>query len=84
MRKPMTAEKLTKLRRILPQDIGLIERVVNDFADEESKSNALRGFLVTLFDEQGINVRKDLSNDAAGWSDGWDWALKYGVKTKSK
>ena len=75
MLKSMTVEQLAKSKKIATGDIELIEKVVKDYAEYEVKANALRDYLVQLFDEQGPDEREDLSFDAAGWSDGWAWAL---------
>jgi hypothetical protein len=86
MLKLMTAKQLAENKKIIPTDIALINQVVKECLQDVDglKANALRGYMMKLFDEMGSQERKDISNDAAVWLDGWEWALKFGVKEKTK
>ena len=86
MRKPMSKENLqsVEIEGMTASDKKRINMLVDNFTfpSDKDKPESLRAYLVTLCDESIIddNLRADLHQDAAAFSDGWDWCLKYGLK----
>ena len=82
MQKPMTTEELIAHDGISPEDKALIEEEMGQHSDSTKGSarvNALRGYLVSLWEEMEPDdtLRRDLAGMAASWSDGWSYCLKY-------
>ena len=83
MHKPMTDDELKGHDGISPEDKELIAKTVGEHSDSSEgpdRVNALRGYLVGLWDEMvpDDNLRDSLDMTAACWSDGWSYCLKYG------
>ena len=84
MHKPLTQEELVMHDGISPEDKLLIEAEVGQHSNSSEgpdRVNALRGYLVGLWDEMEPDdkLRADLEMMAASWSDGWSYCLKYSV-----
>lgn len=88
--KIVSEKQLQRIKRISDADKKLIEKIVKDlYQDNEPEINALRGYLVQLFDETVVDdkFRADIEVWAGAWADGWDdgkrnmmkWIRKFGV-----
>ena len=80
MHKPMTKDELESQEGISPEDKLLIEEAIGqdiDGDEEHIKENALRGYLVALWEElePDAALREGLGLTAANWSDGWEYGL---------
>lgn len=87
MHEPMTDDELIGHDGISPEDKELIAKAVEEHSDSSEgpdRVNALRGFLVGLFEDlvPDDDLRGDLEEIAANWSDGWSYCLKYGKQIK--
>jgi hypothetical protein len=86
MHKTMTEEELMVHPEISSEDKKLIKETVGLISDPTACPDGLRGYLVTLFEENEVDdqFRSELGGAAASFVDGWSYCLEYGnVKGES-